>query len=844
MSNDDLNTHTRRTIYSSGFFRSGILHILAWPLLCLILAMGLWYWTISKIDAEKRACEKKVLQEASALCNDYAHFLVQAIEQANQITLQLQYGWEKSRGNLPLKELSQGGLFRNPQIVNVLILNREGMPATTILDNPQNVSNTDRDYFVYHKNDDSDTLLVGKPVVSRATGKPAIPFTRRLNTPLGAFDGVALVSFDALYLTAFNAGSFPGKTGVLMAAGLDGTLRSAVNGNATQDPMSAVLRAVPLFNSPEGASYLSGEQWFGDKLSRYVAWKTLKEYPLVVMVGLSEQEYFAPYQKAWATDRTVAISGSIILFLFASATAGMSRRLVRKKHQDEEVRKAYRIATEGGNEGFYMYEAVCDKNGAIADFILVDCNKHGAEFYGTVQMQLLQKKLSALYPAAYFEELMTIFRKAMVTGFYEDETRTPSESTLQIEWTKRRFVRSGNGLAVTVQDITEQKNAKKAAQVLEQQLQQAQKMEAIGNLAGGIAHDFNNKLMVIMGNAALAQLNIDDRAKVLDHLEEINRAAEHSRDITVRLLEFSRRQLICPQILNANHIIADALKSLHRLIGEHIAITFIPDETLWNIQIDPVQLDQIVMNLAVNARDAMPEGGTFTIISENITMDPANCRTNIACVPGEYVCITFSDSGTGMDQETLTHIFEPFFTTKEVGKGTGLGLATIYGIIKQNNGFIDVVSTLGSGTAFKVYLPQCDAPVTGTIADDTPYSGNASVLLVEDENPVRQVTAQFLKIIGYRVYEAATPRKALELANDLSIQLDVVLTDFIMPEMNGKALVERIRETRPDIKYIFASGYSTDLAVLAEATVSGGNFIQKPYNLKKLSEHLKRVMEA
>ena len=844
MSNDDLSNHTRRTIYSSGFFRSGILQIIAGPLLCLILATGLWYWTISKIDAEKRACEKKVLQEASALCNDYAHYLTQAIEQANQITLRLQYDWEQSHGNLHLQKLSQGGLFRNPRIVNILILNREGIPATTILGNPQNVSNADRDYFVYHKNDDSKALLVGKPLVSRSTGKPAITFSRRLNTPQGAFDGVALVAFDPPHLTAYNAGSFPGKTGVLMVAGLDGTLRSAVNGNATQDPMSAVFRAVPLFNSPEGASYLGGEQWFSDKLSRYVAWKTLNEYPLVAMVGLSEQEYFASYQKAWATDRRVAISGSIILFLFACAAAGMSRRLVRKKHQDEEVRKAYRIATEGGNEGFYMYEALCDKSGAIVDFVLVDCNERGAEFYGTAQRQLLQKKLSDLYPAVYFDELMTIFRRAMVTGFYEDETKIPCESALQIEWAKRRLVRSGNGLAVTVQDITEQKNAKKTAQGLEQQLQQAQKMEAIGNLAGGVAHDFNNKLMVIMGNAALAQLNIDDRAKVLDHLEEIHRAAEYSRDITVRLLVFSRRQVVCPQILQANHIIAGALKSLHRLIGKHIAITFVPDDTLWNIQIDPVQLDQIVMNLAVNARDAMPDGGAFTIRSENITMDSDNCSANIACVPGEYVCITFSDSGTGMDHETLTHMFEPFFTTKEVGKGTGLGLATIYGIIKQNNGFIDVASTHGSGTTFKVYLPRCDASATGTIADDTFYSCNASILLVEDEESVRRVTAQFLKIIGYSVYEAATPRKALELASDLSIQFDVVLTDFIMPEMNGKVLVELIRETRPDIKYIFASGYSTDHAVLAEATVSGGNFIQKPYNLKKLSEHLKRVMEA
>ena len=845
MSKDDLSTHNRRTIYSSGFFRSGILSILAWPLLCLMLALGLWYWTISKIDAEKRACEKKVLQEASALCNDYAHYLALAIEQANQITLQLQYGREQTHKNLYLQELSQRGLFRNPRIVNVLILSRDGMPATAILGNPQNVSNADRDYFVYHKNDDSNALLVGKPLVLRSTGKPAITFSRRLNTPQGAFDGVALVAFDPPYLTAFNAGSFPGKTGVLMVAGLDGTLRSAISGNAAQDPMSATLRAVPLFNSPEGASYISGEQWFGDKLSRYVAWKTLKEYPLVAMVGLSEQDYFAPYQKAWATDRTVAISGSIILFLFASAAAGMSTRLVRKKHQEEEVRTAYRIATEGGNEGFYMYEAIRDKSGAIVDFVLVDCNERGAEFYDTVQILLLQRKLSSLYPAAYFEALMIIFRGAMVTGFYEDETRTPDESPLQIEWAKRRLVRSGNGLAVTVQDITEQKNAKKAALILEQQLQQAQKMEAIGTLAGGVAHDFNNKLMVIMGNTALARMNIDDRTKVLNHLEEINQAAEYSRDITARLLAFSRRQVICPQILKANQIIADALKSLNRLIGEHIAITFIPDDTLWNIEIDPVQLDQIVMNLAVNARDAMPDGGTFTIRSENITMDSENCSASNACVSGEYVCITFSDSGTGMDQETLTHIFEPFFTTKEVGKGTGLGLATIYGIITQNNGFIDVTSTLGSGTVCKVYLPRYDAPATDTMkADDALYSCNASLLLVEDEESVRQVTAQFLKIIGYSVYEAATPRQALELVANLSIKLDLVLTDFIMPEMNGKVLMERIREIRPDIKYIFASGYSTDHALMAEATVSGDNFIQKPYNLKKLSEHLKRVMEA
>jgi signal transduction histidine kinase/CheY-like chemotaxis protein len=459
MSSDNMLHHPGRTFFSQGFFRSGILQILAGPLLCLMLAAGLWSWTISKIDTEQQACEKKVLAEATALCNDYAHYLAQAIDRANQITLQLQYAWEQSHGNINLKELSKGGLFRNPQINNVMVVNREGRPITGTLGNLRNVSFADRDFFIYHKNDDSKALLVGKPLVSRTTGKPAIPFSRRLNTPQGEFDGIALAGFAPHYLTSFYAGSFPGRTGVMMVAGLDGTLRSATIGGAPQGATPAALRAVPLFNAPEGATSLNGEQWFGDTLSRYVAWKTLEEYPLVAMVGLSEQEYFAPYQKAWATDRRVAIVGSIILFLFALAAAGMSARLVRKRHQEEEVRKAYRIATEGGSEGYYMYESLSDKSGAIVDFVLVDCNERGAEFFDIPQTRLLHVKLSDLYPGAYFDEVMNIFREAMASGFHEDETRTPGESTLRIEWAKRRLVRSGNGLAVTVQDISERKRA-------------------------------------------------------------------------------------------------------------------------------------------------------------------------------------------------------------------------------------------------------------------------------------------------------------------------------------------------------------------------------------------------
>jgi nitrogen-specific signal transduction histidine kinase/ActR/RegA family two-component response regulator len=395
-----------------------------------------------------------------------------------------------------------------------------------------------------------------------------------------------------------------------------------------------------------------------------------------------------------------------------------------------------------------------------------------------------------------------------------------------------------------IQDITERKQNEEDKAHLEHQLFQAQKMEAIGQLAGGVAHDFNNKLMVIMGNVTLARMDIEDSAKVLQYLEEIKRAAEHSRDITLRLLAFSRQQMISPQTLNANRIIAEALKSLPRLIGEHIAVTFVPDDSLWNIQIDPVQLDQIVMNMAVNARDAMPDGGTFVITSENITLDENSSHSTLQRIPGDYVQIAFQDSGIGMDQETLAHIFEPFFTTKEVGKGTGLGLATIYGIIIQNSGFIDVASTPGGGTIFTVFLPRHESSTVDNIhGDDAIRSGSGSILLVEDEDTVRAVTALFLRKIGYTVFEADRPSNALELVGNLSIPLDFVLTDFIMPEMNGKALMERILKIRPDIKYMYASGYSTDHELLVEAPISGINFIQKPYDLKGLGELLMREIE-
>ena len=348
---------------------------------------------------------------------------------------------------------------------------------------------------------------------------------------------------------------------------------------------------------------------------------------------------------------------------------------------------------------------------------------------------------------------------------------------------------------------------------LTKQLMQSQKMEAVGQLAGGIAHDFNNKLMVLLGNTDLAKMYIDDSDKILNHLQSIRKAAEHSRDITHRLLSFSRQDVAKPQTLDANPVIAESLKSLNRFIGEHVALAFDPVDNLCSIRMDPVQLDQIVMNLAINARDAMPDGGTFTIKTRNMTLENKSCSSIAGPTQGDYISMSFHDTGIGMNKETQAHLFEPFFTTKEVGKGTGLGLATVYGIVGQANGFIEVDSELGSGSTITIYLPRDNPPAPDKANLDAESSitiGKNTILLVEDEDDVRSVTSLFLKRIGYVVYEAATPNIALELIKNVSLQIDLVLTDYVMPEMSGWVMMEKIRKLRPNMKCIFASGYSPD----------------------------------
>ncbi len=389
-------------------------------------------------------------------------------------------------------------------------------------------------------------------------------------------------------------------------------------------------------------------------------------------------------------------------------------------------------------------------------------------------------------------------------------------------------------------DVTDRKN-------LEEQLRQAQKMEAVGRLAGGIAHDFNNLLMVIQGYAEL----LTDRLKPGDPLrrnaEQIQEASQRATSLTRQLLAFSRKQMLAPSILNVNSVLADMEKILRRLIGEDIELAAVSTPNPWSVKADRSQIEQVILNLAVNARDAMPKGGKLTIETANIEFDNRNARTPAVVAPGSYVMMAVTDNGCGMDAETQAHIFEPFFTTKEKGKGTGLGLATVYGIVKQSGGYVWMYSEVGKGTTFKVYLPRVEEPAAPKEPKSEPepvVKGTETILLVEDEQGVRELAKEYLELSGYRVLVAKDGSAAIKTAAEYAGAIDLIMTDVVMPGISGRELASKISTLRRGIRVVYMSGY-TDQAIVHHGILdSEVMLLQKPFTLSALAAKLREALAA
>ncbi len=515
---------------------------------------------------------------------------------------------------------------------------------------------------------------------------------------------------------------------------------------------------------------------------------------------------------------------------------GILRDTTERKQAETEIREL-NSAVEQSIDGI-----------AISDLEqnLTYVNPAFAQMHGYSDGEMIGMKLASLHGEKELKELETFLDQVNKQGSWIGEIEhikkdgTPFPTHMSVT-SVRDIEGRPTGILAVARDITEQMR-------LEAQLLWSQKMEAVGRLAGGIAHDFNNMLTTIKGYAELGLMEIDPGNGMHDDLLEILKASERAARLTQQLLAFSRRQVIEPQVLNLNEVILDTDKMLRRLIGEDIELVTLLTEDLGSVKMDPSQIEQVLANLAVNARDAMPNGGKLIIETSNVTLHKGFPTQYMRVPPGEYVRLSVSDTGVGMTDEVKRHLFEPFFTTKEVGKGTGLGLATCYGILQQNGGSITVDSEPNRGAIFNVYVPRVGEEASSLLKRHQLESmprGKEKVLVVEDEISVRQVATRVLRDLGYTVLEAENGDDALRVASEnQDRRIHLLLTDVVMPQMGGKPLAERLRSERPDIRVLFFSGYADNALVQDGVLDSGVAFLQKPFSPAILAQKVREVLDA
>ena len=520
------------------------------------------------------------------------------------------------------------------------------------------------------------------------------------------------------------------------------------------------------------------------------------------------------------------------------------RNISERKRTEEALRKNENLLSS-------IYRAAPTGIGMVSNRILMTINDRVCEMTGYTREELIGQSSRLLYPSDADFERVGVDKYEQIhktgTGTVETRWRRKDGTILEVLLSSTPIHPQdlSAGVTFTALDITERKQAEQIREKLQAQLTQSQKMESVGRLAGGVAHDFNNMLGVILGHTELLLMQMQPQDPFFEDLEAIRKAAEHSADLTRQLLAFARKQTVAPRVLDLNEAVEKTLDMLRRLIGEGIDLLWKPGREIAPVKMDPSQIEQVLTNLCINARDAIGDMGRIIIETGLADFDDAYCRDHLGYIPGLYVLLAVSDDGCGMDSETLSHLFEPFFTTKEMGKGTGLGMATVYGIVKQNQGFINVYTEPGQGSTFRLYLPchACKAK-TPCLDDpaDPPCMGHETILLVEDEAMILNITQTMLESHGYTVLTAPSPVKAIHLAQHCGKKIHLLLTDVVMPEMDGRTLARKLLSLYPDLKCLFMSGYTANVIAHHGVLEEGVSFIQKPFTLRELALQVKRAL--
>jgi len=565
----------------------------------------------------------------------------------------------------------------------------------------------------------------------------------------------------------------------------------------------------------------------------------------------SGQSVTPRYQfKILCKDRSVKwvdLSGETIAFGGKAAGVISVMDITEQKCAAEELRERERqLSSMISNLPGFVYRCANDHDWTMT-FISGQC----ADLTGYSASDFLQNKITfnEIVRPDYREPLREKWQQTLRRkDFFEDEYPIVAASgEIRWVWERGRGVFDPTGellfLECFIWDITDRKREEQEKEKLQAQLTQAQRMESVGRLAGGIAHDFNNMLSVILGRVDMGMMRVDPAQPLYRDLEEIRKAAERSANLTRQLLAFARKQTVSLRVLDLNETVEGMLKILRRLIGEDIELTWLPGKNLSPVKIDPGQMDQILANLCVNAKDAIKNVGRITIETGTAALDEDFCAGHSGFVPGDYVTLSVNDNGCGMNEETQNNLFEPFFTTKDIGQGTGLGLSTVYGIVKQHSGFINAESEPGKGSTFTIYLPRHEGRTEPVKKEnEAAVTGTETVLLVEDEPAILEMTRMMLHRLGYTVLSAGKPAEALELARKHAGQIHLLMTDVVMPEMNGRDLAQNITFIHPNIRRLFMSGYPADVIARQGVLDEGVHFIQKPFLMKDLAAKLRGAM--
>ncbi len=584
--------------------------------------------------------------------------------------------------------------------------------------------------------------------------------------------------------------------------------------------------------------------------------KETREIPVIFMTALSEAEHKVKAFKAGAVDYiTKPFQKEEVL---ARLTVHLRIRELTTNLNKAKTSLELRVAERTAQLAKANQDLAASRNylnkiiNAAPDPIFVKDRQHRwvlindafCSMTGLQRQELINKSDYDFFSENEADEFWAKDEIVFTTGEenLNEEKLTDANGVVRTILTKKTLHTDENGdlfLVGIIRDISEYKT-------IEAQLRQAVKMEAIGTLAGGVAHDFNNLMTAVIGYSTLLLQRLDSDSPHCKDIEQIKKAGESAAALTHQLLAFSRKQVVQPKVLDLNSIFLETKKMLGRLIGEDIEITHKLDPNLWRVIGDPGLIQQVIINLAINARDAMPKGGKLTIETGNVHLDKIYAAQHIEVAPGQYVLFAISDSGSGMDEETQSHIFEPFFTTKAKGKGTGLGLATVYGIVRQSGGHIWVYSELNQGTTFKIYLPRGEKEIEPLESEEKPKEikgGNETILIVEDDDTVRKLTKEILHPYGYRVVEAQGGKSALKMLETFDSQIDLLITDVVMPEMGGRQVAKAVISRYPAAKVLYISGYTDNAIVHHGVLDSGVAFLQKPFSLLTLAEKVRQVLD-